>query len=103
MRKIMGIAEAKREAEKNAREALLRYLEKNGDKTAYEISAETGISSMQVVGIITNCECNLPYDERPKVKGKRVVGREYARVLPNGEVDMNDVIVIGHKANLYGV
>jgi hypothetical protein len=35
MKKLMGIAEAKREAEKNAREALMRYLAKNGDKTAY--------------------------------------------------------------------
>jgi hypothetical protein len=103
MRKLMGIAEAKREAEKNAREALMRYLAKNGDKTAYEISEETGISSMQVVGIITNCECNLPYEERPKIKGKRMVGRQYARVLPNGEVDMSDCVIIGHKARVYGV
>jgi hypothetical protein len=103
MKKLMGIAEAKREAEKNAREALMRYLAKNGDKTAYEISEETGISSMQVVGIITNCECNLPYEERPKVKGKRMVGRQYARVLPNGEVDMSDCVIIGHKARVYGV
>lgn len=103
MKRLMGIAEAKREAEKRAREALVRYLADNGDKTASEISEETGISSMQVVGIVTNCYCNMPYDERPKMKGTKVVGREYARVLPNGEVDMNDVIVIGHKANLYGV
>lgn len=103
MRKLMSIAEAKREAEKNAREALMRYLAKNGDKTAYEISEETGISSMQVVGIVTNCYCNMPYEERPKIKGTKVVGRQYARVLPNGEVDMNDCVIIGHKARVYGV
>jgi hypothetical protein len=58
---------------------------------------------MQVVGIITNCECNLPYEERPKVKGKRMVGRQDARVLLNGEVDMSDCVIIGHKARVYGV
>ena len=103
MKRLMGIAEAKREAEKNAREALMRYLAKNGDKTAYEISAETGISSMQVVGIVTNCMCNLPYDDRPKIKGSKVVGKQYVRVLPNGEIDTSDCVIIGHKANVYGI
>lgn len=94
------------QAKVGALEFIVEEMTQTGrEYTAAELSAMSGLSSGEIAVQLSNyCPCRAAWEAGVwgKVeRGKRVLDTQFVRILPNGEIDPNQVMTIRRLQTVY--